>query len=84
MEVHDNRHDLAEGQVALACALALAALEQAPQIKRFKPLAKVVNIAEYGDELAHKNLRVVQAAFSDTATIRRSLWAGKILPLIPN
>jgi hypothetical protein len=27
---------------------------------------------------------MVQAAFRDTATIRRSLWAGKTLPLIPN
>src|SRR4029450_6471291 len=84
MERDNDRHDLTEGQLALTVALPLAVLEQASEIPGLKPLAKVVNIAEHGDELAHKNLRVVQAAFSDTATIRRSLWAGKTLPRIPN
>lgn len=47
-------------------------------------VAKIVDIAEHGNELAHKDLRMVQATFSDKATIRRFLWAGKTLPLIPN
>jgi hypothetical protein len=84
VEEHDDGHDLAEGQVPLADAVTLAILEQALHIPWFKPLAKIINIAEHGHELAHRDLHMVQAAFRDTATIRRSLWAGKTLPLIPN
>jgi hypothetical protein len=61
MEIHVDRHDLTEGQGSLACAVTLAVLEQAPQIQRFEPLATVVAIAEHGDELAHRDLCVLQA-----------------------
>ena len=84
VEEHNDGHDLTEGQVPLADAVTLAILEQTLHIQWFKPLAKIINIAEHGDELAHRDLRRVQAAFSDTATIRWSLWAGKTLLLIPN
>src|SRR5215831_4936002 len=84
VERDDDRHDFTERQRRLAGALALAALEQAPHVERLEPLAKVVDIAEHGHELAHRDLHMVQAAFRDTATIRRSLWAGTTLPLIPN
>ena len=83
-EIDDDRHDFTERQRRLAGALALAALEQVPPVERLEPLAKVVDSAEHGNELAHRDLHMVQAAFRDTATIRRSLWAGKTLPLIPN
>jgi hypothetical protein len=56
MEIHNDRHELTEGQVALACAVPLAVLEQALEIEGLKPLAKVVNIAEHGDELPHRDL----------------------------
>src|SRR6185503_11920010 len=36
--------------------------EQMLPVERFKPLAKVVNIAEHSNELAHRDLRMVQAA----------------------
>ena len=39
----------------------LAVLELTQHIKWLTPLAKVINIAEHGDELAHKNLRVIEA-----------------------
>ena len=48
------------------------------------PLAKGVDIADHGNELAPKDLRMREAALGDTATILGALWAGKTLPLIPN
>jgi hypothetical protein len=57
VEIHDDRHDLTESQLPLAHAVALAVLEQPLLIERFKHLAKVIDIAEHGDELAHKDLR---------------------------
>lgn len=51
--------------MALAAALALATVEQPLRVKRFKPLAKVVNIAEHGDELDHRDLHMVQADVSN-------------------
>ena len=84
VEEHDDGHDLAEGQVPLADAVPLALLEQALHIQWCKPLAKIITIADHGDKLAHRDLRMVQAAFRDTATRRWSLWAGKTLRLIPN
>jgi hypothetical protein len=79
VETDDECHDFTERQRRLAGALALAALEQAPYVERLELLAKVVDIAEHGNELAHRDLHMVQTAFCDTATIRRSLWAGKTL-----
>jgi hypothetical protein len=64
--------------------LALAILQQTLPVDRLEDLAKIVDIAEHGDELAHRDPHMVQAAFRDTATIRRSLWAGKTRLLIPN
>src|SRR5215831_8471077 len=62
VEEHDDGHDLAEGQVPLADAVPLAILEQALHIQGFKPLAKIINIAEHGNQLAHRDLRRVQTA----------------------
>ncbi len=68
----------------LADAVALAVLEQALLLEGRKPLAKGVDIADHGNELAPKDLRMREAALGDTATILGSLWPGKILPLIPH
>jgi hypothetical protein len=43
MEIHDNRHNLAQRQGRLTLPLALAALQQPLRIERLKPLAKVVD-----------------------------------------
>jgi hypothetical protein len=84
VEIHDDGHDLTESQLPLAHAVALAVLEQPLLIERFKPLAKIVDIAEHGNELAHKDPLWFRLMVSQPATIRRSLWAGKPLSLIQN
>jgi hypothetical protein len=60
-EIHDDGHDRTESQVALAGAALLAVLEQTVHIQGFKPLAKIINIAEHGDQLAHGDLRMMAA-----------------------
>jgi hypothetical protein len=62
VEIDDDRHDLAQAQLTLAHTLALATLEQALGVARLKDLAKVVDIAEHGNELAHRDLRMIRAA----------------------
>ena len=42
-------------------------LQQTLGVERLKDLAKVVDITEHSDELAHGDLHMVQAAFRDTA-----------------
>ena len=54
---NDDSHDLAQAQLGLSGVSALAVLNQALGIERFKRLAKVIDIAEYSDELAHEDLR---------------------------
>jgi hypothetical protein len=41
--------------------LALAALEQALGVDGLVDLAKIIDITEHSDELAHRNLRRVEA-----------------------
>jgi NAD(P) transhydrogenase len=64
--------------------LALAVLAQPLRIERVKPLAKIVEIAEHDKELAHKDPRWFRLMASQPDTRRRSLGAGKPLPLIQN
>lgn len=78
VEENDDPHDLAQAQLRLSGALMLAALEQELDVDGLKRLAKVIGIAKHGDELAHGDLRMVQAVFRNTATIRVFLWAGKL------
>ena len=73
VKIHANGHDVAQAELTLALALTLAAVQQALRIEGLKHLAKVVHITEHSDELAHRDPHMVQAAFSDTATIRWSL-----------
>jgi hypothetical protein len=62
----------------------LAVLEQALLIEGCKPLAKDVDIADHGHELAPQDRRMREAALGDTATRLGSLWAGRTFPLIQN
>src|ERR1051326_1860276 len=62
VEIHENRHDLAQGQGRLADTLALAIVEQTLRVERLKPLAKVIDFAEHSNESTHRDLRMVQAA----------------------
>jgi hypothetical protein len=57
VELDDDRHEFAQTQLTLPLALPLAAVEQTLRVDRLKHLAKIVNITEHGDELAHKDLR---------------------------
>jgi len=58
-EIHENRHDLTQGQPRLA--LALASLEEMARIHGGKHLAEIVDIPEHSDELqlVHRNPLVV-------------------------
>src|SRR5215813_286648 len=53
MEVHDDRHELAQRQGRLASALELTALQQPLQVQRLKPLAKVIDFTEHSNESTH-------------------------------
>ena len=61
VEVDDDRHDFAQAQLPLPNALALAVLEQTRRVDRLKDLAKIIDITEHSDELAHRDLRRVDA-----------------------
>src|SRR5262245_4772800 len=61
-EIDDDRHDLAQRQGRRAGTLALSAPQSPVRVERCKPLAKVVDIAAHGNELAHRDLRRVQTA----------------------
>jgi hypothetical protein len=63
----DDRHDFAEGQLALAIPLPQTPLQQPWRVERLKPLAKIVDIAEHGNERAHRDLRRVQADLFSTS-----------------
>ena len=55
MEIDDNGHDFAQTQLTLAPPLERAAVEQTLIVNRLEDLAKIVDIAEHGDQLAHKD-----------------------------
>jgi hypothetical protein len=57
VEIHDDGHDFAQAQLPLPNALALAILQQTLTVDRLEDLAKIIDITEHSDELAHKNLR---------------------------
>jgi hypothetical protein len=61
VKIDDNRHDFAPAQMWRPGALALAALEQALGVDGLVDLAKIIDITEHSDELAHRNLRRVEA-----------------------
>jgi hypothetical protein len=63
MEIDDDGHDFAQAQLTLAYPLALADLEQTLPVERLKGLAKVIDITEHSDELAHRDLRMIEAVF---------------------
>jgi hypothetical protein len=52
--------------------------------KGLKPLAKVVNIAEHGDELGHRNLLWFRLRVVTQPPYAGPYGLGKVLPLIPN
>ncbi len=58
VEIDDDGHDLTQTQLTLASALPLATVQQTLVVDGFKELAKIVDITEHGDELAHKDLSV--------------------------
>jgi hypothetical protein len=45
VESHQNRHSLAQAQVATSCSPALTTIEQTTLPPRFEPLAEVIDVA---------------------------------------
>jgi hypothetical protein len=79
------RHDFAQAQLTLAHPLALAMLEQTLPVDWLKALAKIIDITEHSDALAHRDSPYNGSEiWADIASIRRSLWACNTLLLIPN
>jgi hypothetical protein len=56
VEVDDDRHNFAQAQLPLPNALALGVLELTLLVDRLKDLAKIIDITEHSDELAHRDL----------------------------
>jgi hypothetical protein len=82
---HDDGHEFAQAQLTLAHPLALAMLEQTLPVDWLKGLAKIIDITEHSDELAHRDSPYDGSKiWADIASIRGSLWAGKAPSLIPN
>jgi hypothetical protein len=70
---HDDGHEFAQAQLTLAHPLALAMLEQTLPVDWLKGLAKIVDITEHSDELAHRvSLYEGSEIWADIASIRGS------------
>jgi hypothetical protein len=59
VELDDDRHDFTQTELTLPPAMALPAMEQMLGVDRLKALAKVIDITEHSDELAHGDLRMI-------------------------